>query len=81
MAKASRQEIDRIIVGNQIAIMRALKALSPPAIERDLEIRIYDIKSWWRHNFGEEVGFSAVLGDRAPAIPQAPPPSHKGGVE
>lgn len=59
-----RQELDRIIVGNQIAMMRVLKALAPPAHARDLEIRVMDIKDWWRHNYAEEVGFSASLDDR-----------------
>lgn len=59
-----RQEIDRIIVGNQIAIMRALREVAPAAWARDLEIRVHDIKDWWQLNYDEEVGFSASLGDR-----------------
>jgi hypothetical protein len=64
MIRAKRQEIDRIIVGNQIAIMRALKTLAHPTHANVLEIRVSDIKSWWRLHFDEEVGFSAALGDR-----------------
>lgn len=62
-------DLDRIIVGNQIAMMRVLQALAPPAWARDLEIRVHDIKDWWRQNYGEEVGFSVVLGDQ-PREPQ-----------
>lgn len=60
---AKRYDIDRIIVGNQLTIMRALQSLATPAHGRDLETRVRDIKRWWRTEFGEHVGFSTVLGD------------------
>jgi hypothetical protein len=64
----TRHEMDRLMVGNQIAIMRALStsAAVGPLQRRDLDLRIGDIKSWWRLHFNEEVGFSAALGDRPP---------------
>lgn len=53
-------EVDRIIVGNQIAIMRMLAHLM-----RDSNFyvmanaRTHDIKGWWRHKYGEEVGYDS----------------------
>jgi len=62
-----RQELDRIIIGNQLAIMRALAAMAPASVQaRDLTHRVSDIKDWWRHHYGEEVGFSTAWGDKAP---------------
>lgn len=58
------QQIFRILVGNQIAMMRMLKTLAPPAHERDLDLRVSDVKDFWRGLFKEEVGFSSTLGDR-----------------
>ena len=59
-----RQELDRIIVGNQIAIMRALAQIVTYPAKEDLEIRVHDVKDWWRHQYGEEVGFSTSHGDK-----------------
>lgn len=59
-----REDIDRIIVGNQIAIMRPLALISNNPAKEDLNIRVHDIKDWWRHNYGEEVGFSTSYGDK-----------------
>lgn len=62
-----RYDLDRIIVGNQLTIMRALATLLPqtgPA--EDLRHRVSDIKQWWRDHYGEEVGFSTFWGDKAP---------------
>jgi hypothetical protein len=53
-------EIDRIIVGNQLTIMRALELMVPPKAADDLRIRVHDIKDWWRREYGEEVGFSSA---------------------
>jgi hypothetical protein len=62
--KPTQDEINRLIVGNQVAIMRALATFAPPAHRRDLEMRVLDAKTWWRANFGQEVGFSTDLGDQ-----------------
>jgi hypothetical protein len=67
MAKPTRQELDRIIVGNQLAIMRALAAIAGPVHQRDLEFRVHDVKDWWRRHYNEEVGFSSILGDKPPS--------------
>lgn len=63
--KPTQDEINRLIVGNnQIAIMRALAAISSTVHRQDLEIRVLDAKNWWRERYSQEVGFSAGLGDR-----------------
>lgn len=62
MKQHQRDQILRMILGNQIALMRAIVPLTS-AHRRDLECRVYDAKSWWFEQFGEEVGFSSVLGD------------------
>lgn len=59
-------ELDRIMVGNQLAIMRALELIAPHPAKEDLRIRVHDIKDWWRRQYGEEVGFSTSYGDKAP---------------
>lgn len=56
-------QILRTMMGNQIAMMRALRSVASPNAVRDLETRCHDIKDWWRHEFGEEVGFSTSHGD------------------
>jgi hypothetical protein len=63
-----RYQLDRIIVGNQISIMRALAqaAESGSSAHRDLTRRAIDIKEWWRSTYGEEVGFSTAWGDQPP---------------
>jgi hypothetical protein len=63
---STRHELDRIIIGNQLAIMRAVQTLVRGDVEIALNIRVHDIKEWWRRTFNEEVGFSATLGDRPP---------------
>lgn len=63
----TRYDLDRIIIGNQLSIMRAIAAMSPqtgPA--EDLRIRVSDIKDWWRRHYDEEVGFSTHYGDKPP---------------
>jgi hypothetical protein len=59
-----RQELDRIIVGNQIAIMRALAQITNRPAKEDLNIRVNDVKDWWRRHYGEEAGFSTSHGDK-----------------
>jgi hypothetical protein len=63
-----RYALDRIIVGNQLMIMRALAdaAGSGSRAHRELHTRVCDIKDWWRISYGEEVGHSAAWGDRRP---------------
>lgn len=66
-AEIRQRQLNRIIVGNQIATMRALATLTPSLIaSRDLNIRVTDIKNWWRDEHGEEVGFSPEWGDQPP---------------
>lgn len=65
MENKDRYDLDRIIVGNQITIMRVL-AMDPklsPHYSSSLLSRVGDIKDFWRHKYNEEVGFSTVFGD------------------
>lgn len=61
-----RQEIDRIIIGNQIALMRALSDMLPENSRgrRELALRVVDLKDWWRREYREELGFSSAYGDQ-----------------
>lgn len=59
-------DLNRIMVGNQIAIMRALAQIVTFPSKQDMEVRIFDVKDWWRHAYGEEVGFSTSHGDKPP---------------
>lgn len=62
--KPTQHEINRLIVGNQVAIMRALAKIAWPDHRQDLEIRALDAKNWWRAHYNQEVGFSTKLGDQ-----------------
>lgn len=64
MRKLERHPLDRIIIGNQILIMRALQQLVKGDTEIAMNVRVHDIREWWRKEFGEDVGFSATMGDR-----------------
>lgn len=57
----TQHEINRIIVGNQIHIMRMLDAASVHSTGS--AARIHNIKDWWRRKFDEEVGFKSGFGD------------------
>ena len=66
--KPSQNDINRIIVGNQVLIMRALavfmrQVVGDVELHEALNLRVRDTKVWWRHKFDEEVGFSGSLGD------------------
>lgn len=67
----TRHELDRLIIGNQIAIMKALEMLLPGGQHasgpHQLQLRITHLKDWWRFHFNEEVGFSAGYDERPPA--------------
>lgn len=65
MTKTQRYKIDRIIVGNQLTIMRLLRNLHA-AHQTEVDVRVHDVKEWWRNEFGEEVGFSTHFGDEPP---------------
>jgi hypothetical protein len=63
MSKPTRQELDRIIVGNQIMIMRTLALVSKNLVgdmnyTTELNIRVKDTKDWWKAAYDEEVGFA-----------------------
>lgn len=62
--KDERYKLDRVIVGNQIAIMRTLALSAPPHYKKMLEIRVIDQKQWWRNQYGEEVSFAAGIDER-----------------
>lgn len=64
MKPYTRSELDRIIIGNQISIMRALAALSSQSHKSALIYRVETLKSEWRHRHNEEIGFESALGDR-----------------
>lgn len=59
----AQHEFNRILIGNQIAIMRALAQITNNPAKEDLNIRVHDIKDWWRHIYEEEVGFSSAYSD------------------
>lgn len=59
----TRHEMDRIIVGNQIMIMRVLRSLIDLDMQVAIDIRVRDLQSLWRLEYSEEVGFSSSLGD------------------
>lgn len=64
--KTTDHELTRIMIGNQLAIMRALgsvEAVGGP-FRASLKGRANDVQGWWRSEYGEEVGFDASLGDR-----------------
>jgi len=66
MSKPTRQELDRIIIGNQIACMRALSLMAKNLVgdvnhSMDLDLRIHDLKAFWKEHYDEEVGFAATF--------------------
>lgn len=64
MKRPTQHEINRIIIGNQLTIMRALILIGRSHVMSEtLKIRVNDTKAWWRMKFGEEVGFETSLGD------------------
>lgn len=64
MTKDERHQLDRMIIGNQIAIMRTLALTVSGNYKTMLEIRVHDQKIWWRDKYGEEVGFASGLDER-----------------
>lgn len=64
----TRHKMDRLIVGNQVYIMRALAALAGPGtmVGHAMDMRIRNIKDHWRQEFKEEVGFDTYFGDELP---------------
>lgn len=66
--KPSQQDINRVILGNQVIIMRALSNMTKQLVgdmvmTQALDLRVRDSKVWWRSAFDEELGFSTSLGD------------------
>ncbi len=51
---ATRHDLDRMIVGNQIFIMGVLADLAYPAA-RHLNDRAAEIRAWWRSHYNEDV--------------------------
>lgn len=65
--REERHMLDRMIIGNQIEIMRALAAANGGGPTRlSTASRINDIKNWWRENYLEEVGYNPAWGDTPP---------------
>lgn len=56
----------RLIVGNQLTIMRLLRHSSLPNHHYVIDKRVQQTKEIWRHHFNEEVGFETDMGDRPP---------------
>jgi hypothetical protein len=66
MTKPTRQELDRIIIGNQIACMRALSLITKSLVgdinhSSELDLRIANLKSFWKTAYDEEVGFASTF--------------------
>jgi hypothetical protein len=66
--RPSQQDINRIIIGNQVLIMRSLavfmrQVVGDVELHEALNLRVRDTKVWWRSKFDEEIGFSSSLGD------------------
>jgi hypothetical protein len=51
----TRHELDRVIVGNQLLIMRALHDFVREPTRADLDRRVIETQSWWREHFSEDV--------------------------
>lgn len=66
--KPTQQDINRVILGNQVIIMRSLSTMMQNMVgdmekTQMLDLRVRDSKVWWRSHFDEELGFSTYLGD------------------
>jgi hypothetical protein len=65
MTKDQEHEMFRIMMGNQIMILRLLRGLHA-AHQGAVDARVRDVKTWWRGEFNEEVGFQTHFGDQPP---------------
>ena len=62
MTKPTKQELDRIIIGNQIALMKACSIIMKSMVGdlntmNQLDVRIHDTKEWWKAAYDEEIGY------------------------
>lgn len=58
----TRHELDRVIIGNQLAIMRGLIRLMGSDYSGELIDRSQDTKEWWRHHFHEDIEVLPPMG-------------------
>jgi len=58
---ATRHDLDRMIVGNQVFIMAALAGLADPMPARRLDDRIAEVRAWWRSHYSEDVTVMPTL--------------------
>jgi len=66
--KPNQHDINRIMIGNQIVILRAMSFIMQnmaghTGLQEACDLRVRDTKVWWRTHYDEEIGFSHVLGD------------------
>ena len=62
MTKLTKQELDRIIIGNQIALMKACSIIMKSMVGdlntmNQLDNRIVNVKEYWHDTFDEEIGY------------------------
>ena len=62
MTKPTKQELDRIIIGNQIALMKACSIIMKSMVGdlntmTQLDNRIVNVKEYWQDTFDEEIGY------------------------
>lgn len=58
---ATRHDLDRMIVGNQIFIMGALAGLADLSPAQKLDARIEEVRAWWRSHYSEDVTVMPAL--------------------
>jgi len=62
MTKPTKQELDRIIIGNQIALMKACSIIMKSMVGdismmNKLDVRIHDVREFWHDAYDEEIGY------------------------
>ena len=62
MSKPTRQELDRIIIGNQIALMKSCSIIMKSMVGdismmNKLDVRIHDTREFWQANYDEEIEY------------------------
>lgn len=65
MKRPTQHEINRVILGNQILIMRALEEseATHPSNRNALRSRARDVTKWWHIHYGDEE--IAAIGDKS----------------
>jgi len=63
MKKPTQHQINRIMIGNQLFIMRSFAAFDncPEWRRNQINFKVNSVKQYWMDHYGEEVGFE--IGD------------------